>query len=75
MAKIYDVTIPRRYQDAAGNEKTHFWQVGTMFPLREKEGFSIKLNSKMLLTDQYVVFVRETDESKSDAPPNDDIPF
>jgi hypothetical protein len=75
MAKIYDVTIPRTYKDSNGKEKTHFWNVGTAFPLREREGFSIKLYSKMLLSDQYVVFLRDEDESTPAPPPDDGLPF
>jgi hypothetical protein len=76
--KIYDVTIPRTYKDANGKEKTHFWNVGTAFPLRERDGFSIKLNARMLVTDEYVVFVREPrDGASDDQPPDehDQIPF
>lgn len=73
--KIYDVTIPRRYRAADGTEKTHFWGVGTAFPLRERDGITIKLYSKMLLTDQFVLFAREEEEKSSAPPPEDDIPF
>lgn len=73
--KRYDVTIPRTYTDAAGNPKTHFWQVGTAFPLREHSGFSIKLWSKLLVTDQLVIFEREPEETQTPPPPEDNIPF
>lgn len=73
--KRYDVTIPRTYTDAAGNQKTHFWQVGTAFPLRERSGFSIKLWSKLLVTDQLVVFEREPEDPEALPPPEDNIPF
>jgi hypothetical protein len=77
MAKQYDVTIPRTYTDASGKQKTHFWQVGTAFPLKERDGFSIKLNAKMLVTDEYVVFAREPREAGGDEPPpeDNDIPW
>lgn len=76
-AKKYNVTIPRTYKDAGGNQKTHFWHVGTAFPLKEREGFSVKLYSKMLLTDQFVIFPHEPEENgnSSEVPPEDDIPF
>ncbi len=77
--KRYNVCIPRQYEDGNGNKKTHFWQVGTAFPLREQEGFSVKLWSKMLLTDQLVLFVHEERErpagAPAPAPQDDDIPF
>lgn len=72
MAKIYDVTIPRTYTDASGKQKTHFWNVGTAFPLKERDGFSIKLNAKMLVTDEYVVFLREPDERAPASEPDKD---
>jgi hypothetical protein len=76
MAKRYSVTIPRPYKDANGNEKTHFWHVGTAFPLRERDGLSVKLYSKMLVTDQFVLFADEEDQPAS-APEEkpDDLPF
>lgn len=73
--KRYDVTIPRTYKDSSGNEKTHFWAVGTAFPLKERDGFTIKLYSRMLITDEYVVFAREEEESSAQPPPDDDVPF
>ena len=76
----YSVCIPRKYRDNAGAEKTHFWQVGTGFGFEARsadgaEGVSVKLYSKMLLTDQLVLFKQEP-EAPSSAPPDDDqIPF
>ena len=79
--KLYDVCIPRKYQ-ANGTERTHFWQVGTGFGFENQtangvaRGVSVKLYSKMLVTDQYVLFEREQEDSASNAPPPDDgTPF
>lgn len=77
----FDVCIPRKYRDAAGNEKTHFWQVGTGFGFEARgddgaEGVSVRLYSKMLVTDQLVLFKREPETASSAAPPPDDnLPF
>jgi hypothetical protein len=77
--KRYNVTVPRQYEDGNGNKKTHFWQVGTAFPLRDQDGISIKLWTKLLVTDQLVLFVHEPREraaGESAAPEqSDDIPF
>lgn len=73
MANRYNVTIPRTYT-VNGVKKTHFWQVGTAFPLKEHDGFSIKLHSRMLLTDEYVLFAVDEDEPNASVPV-DDIPF
>lgn len=75
----FTVCIPRKYRDSAGNEKTHFWQVGTGFGFESQSsdgasGVSVKLYSKMLLTDQLVLFKQEP-EAPSSAPPPDDMPF
>lgn len=75
MSKRYDVTIPRTYRDSSGKEQTHFWLVGSAFPLKNRDGLSIKLYSRMLLSDQYVVFAREEEEDAAAAPPDDQIPF
>jgi hypothetical protein len=71
----YDVTIPRAYKDSNGTERTHFWLVGSAFPLREHEGLSVKLYSRMLLSDQFVIFRRDEDESEKPPAPKDDLPF
>lgn len=78
----YDVCLPRKYRDSAGNERTHFWSVGTGFGFERQSadgvtrGVSVKLHSKMLVTDQYVLFEREPDEPTSKEPPPDDsVPF
>jgi hypothetical protein len=73
----FNVTIPRQYRDANNAEKTHFWTVGTAWPLKNREGISIKLYSKLLVTDQLVLFPAEEEETASTTPPPqaDDIPF
>ena len=75
--KRYNVTVPRTYKDGHGNQKTHFWHVGTAFPLKERDGLSIKLYSKMIVTDQFVLFAEEPEENGSSEPlPDDDnLPF
>jgi hypothetical protein len=79
--KRYDVCAPRKYQTSNGEEKTHFWNIGTAFPLKERDGFSIKLWTRILPTDELVLFVHEpkaastTDGAGSEPPPHDDIPF
>lgn len=77
----FTVCIPRKYRDNAGNEKTHFWQVGTGFGFESRSGsddatrgVSVKLYSKMLLTDSLVLFEQEP-EAPSSAPPDDNLPF
>ncbi len=77
----YDVTLPRKYRDASGNERTHFWSVGTGFGFERQtqqgttRGVSVKLNAKMLITDEYVLFEREAEAPSSEPPPEDNSPF
>ena len=80
MANRYDVTVPRKYRDAAGNERTHFWLVGTGFGFEARgdegaEGVSVKLYSKMIVTDQFVLFKREPESQQNEPPPDDGMPF
>lgn len=63
-----------------GKEKTHFWVIGTAFPLPNKDGFSCKLWTRLLPTDELVLLVHEDRDQRepaaADAPPdNDDLPF
>jgi len=70
----FTVCIPRKYKDGNGNEKTHFWQVGTGFGFERPtsdgttRGVSVKLYTKLLVTDQLVLFFQEP-EAPSSAPP------
>lgn len=78
--KRYNVCSPRTYTQN-GEEKTHFWSIGTAFPLKDKDGFSIRLYTRVLPSDELVMFVHEPREARSggtashDEPPPDDIPF
>ncbi len=78
----FDVCVPRKYRDNSGAERTHFWAVGTGFGFERQtaegttRGVSVKLYSKLLVTDQLVLFEREPEQPSSSAPPpEDDIPF
>lgn len=75
--KRYNVCAPRKYRDRDGKEKTHFWRIGTAFPMRERDGISIKLYTRVLPVDELVLFVEESSASEGDdaPPPDDDIPY
>lgn len=79
-AKRFNVCYPRPYKGPNGEEKTHFWQVGKMFPMREQEGFTLQLYTRVLPGDKLVLFPEDSQESAPtrDAPlppGDDDIPF
>jgi hypothetical protein len=85
MATHYNVCVPRKYTDSNGTEKTHFWPVGKMFPMRERDGYKLQLYTKMLLVPdgEIVIFAAEQRQQTSQRPPgaasddgvDDDIPF
>lgn len=82
MTKRYNVCVPRKYLDKQGHEKTHFWQIGVMFPMKERDGFNIELYTRVLPTDKLCCFINNEDASKNrnatdenDPIPGDDIPF
>lgn len=80
-SKQYNVCVPRKYKDRTGAEKTHFWQVGMAWPMRERDGFTIELYTRVLPTDKLVCFLKESRDPgavKEEEPPppnDDDIPF
>lgn len=81
--KKYNLFIPREYTDNAGDKKTHFWQVGVLLPMQQRDGFSIKLYSNLLVTKGDMVafpdlrnIERPNKQEKDDVDPDDDdIPF
>lgn len=74
--KQYTVCAPRKYKTSNGETRTHFWPVGKAFPLREKDGFSLKLYTRLLPTDELVLFADDQDQVPPDEPPpKDDVPF
>lgn len=79
--KRYNVYCPRQYKTRDGEEKTHFWLVGTAFPLRDRDGFTVEIYTRMLpgtgSSARLVAFVHEErDKDEPDEqPPEDGIPF
>jgi len=41
----YEVTAARGYTDRDGNAKTAWTRIGTMFPMRERDGFTITFDA------------------------------
>lgn len=77
-SKRFNVCCPRPYKGSNGEEKTHFWQVGKMFAMREREGFTIQLYTRVLPSDKLVLFPEDSQEPAAKEPPpigDDDIPF
>src|SRR5690606_22249581 len=45
MTTRYDAVAVRKYSDRDGNEKTAYTNVGVAWPMKEKDGFSVKLHA------------------------------
>lgn len=45
MTDRYDVLIARPYVDQHGEEKASFTRIGTAWPMKERDGFSITLDA------------------------------
>lgn len=86
----FNICIARKYQDRTGAEKTHFWTVGKAFSFQKPDGstgINLKLYSRTLMVDEYVLFEDRGEERLTqalkdrpnqqalDTPDDDDIPF
>lgn len=45
MSKYYEVVFVREYQDREGQTRKQYTRLGTAFPFREKDGFSVTLDA------------------------------
>lgn len=45
MSERYDALAVRRYKDGNGNDKTAYTNIGVAFPLRDKDGYSLRLHA------------------------------
>jgi len=70
-SKQYNVMYPKSYEKN-GKTETTFVRVGTAFPLRERDGFSLELDVPLTFVGsegRLVLFVREQQDN-NDPPPN-----
>jgi len=74
--KRYRVCVPREYLKD-GEKKTHFWQVGVGWPLKERDGATLELYTRVLPGNKLVLLVDEPREgtAEPEAPLEDDVPF
>ena len=82
--KKFDICVPRVYTDNAGQKKTHWWKVGVMTPMTNRDGFSIMMFTNLLLLPKdgnlcaFVSLEKELKERENKDEPEteeDDIPF
>lgn len=67
MSKQYNVMFPKAYE-RNGKSQTSFVRVGTAFPLRDRDGFSIEFDVPLVLAGgdcKLVMFVREMNDGES----------
>lgn len=69
MTDRYDALAVRRYKDRQGNEKSLFTTIGTAWPMKEKDGFTVRLNAVPAPTEgEFVILLLPTkprDDSRS----------
>lgn len=58
MSQRYDAVAVRRYKDGQGNEKTAYTTVGVAWPMRERDGYTLRLNAIPAPTEgEYVILL------------------
>lgn len=66
-AKQYNVVYPKQYKDNDGNDRTAFVRVGTAFPMRDADGFTIELDVPLAFTSdqgRLCLFAREQKDER-----------
>ncbi len=66
MTNRYDAVAVRRYKDRDGNEKSQFTTIGTAWPMREKDGFTVRLNAVPAPTDGEFVILLMPPKARDD---------
>jgi hypothetical protein len=58
MADRYDAVAVRRYKDGQGQDKAQFTTIGVAFAMKEKDGFTVRLNAVPAPTDgEFVILL------------------
>ena len=69
MTTRYDAVAVRRYKDRDGNEKSQFTTIGTAWPMKDKDGFTVRLNAIPAPADgEFVILLmppRQKDDNRS----------
>lgn len=90
MSQRYDAVAVRKYQDRDGNEKSSFTNIGVAWPMKDRDGYSLRLHCLPAPVDgEYTILLFPPKPREDEAPerrpaqrqaaiaPNfdDDIPF
>lgn len=69
MTSRYDAVAVRRYKDRDGNEKSQFTTIGTAWPMKDKDGFTVRLNAVPAPADgEFVILLmppRQKDDNRA----------
>lgn len=74
MAKVYNVNYPKNYKDNDGKERTMFVRVGTAFPMKDTDGFTVELDVPLSMSEgsRLCLFVRDQKDERRDNRDNRD---
>ncbi len=68
MTTRYDAVAVRRYKDRDGTEKSQFTTIGVAWPMRDKDGYTVRLNAVPAPVDgEFVILLmppRQKDETR-----------
>lgn len=66
MKKTYDILVTEEYE-SGGEKKTKFHNVGTAWPLDNKDGFSVQIHPGVAVSDRLVILPRKPREDGQEA--------
>lgn len=68
MADRYEAVAVRRYEDRDGNEKSAFTNIGVAWPMKERDGYSLRLHAMPAPEDGEYVILLMPPKPKEDQP-------
>jgi hypothetical protein len=72
MSDRYEAVAVRRYEDRDGNEKTAFTNIGVAFPMKERDGYTVRLHAMPVPDDGEFVILLMPPKPKEDQQPSRD---
>jgi hypothetical protein len=73
MSQRYDAVAVRRYKDRDGNEKSQFTTIGIAWPMKDKDGYTLRLNAiPASVEGEYVILLmppRPKDDNRAGGQP------
>ena len=77
MSTRYDAVAARKYKDRDGNEKTAYSNIGVAWPMKDRDGFQVKLHAMPAPQDgEFVVLLFPPKDDRQGGKRSDDsAPF